>query len=102
MRQINEGRAVDYNNVEIEGDLDLTNLENRRQQQSVTNRSGDHHDSYESTVEVLVGFTNCTFPDDVIAYYHDDREKNTYVAHFEKDVLFRNCIFKGASEFKYS
>src|SRR5687768_8865272 len=99
IRQINEGRAVNFNNVEIEGDLDLTDLENRRQR-SLTNRGSDDHDTYESTLEVPVSFTDCTFLDDVLAYYHRDREKDTYVAHFEKDVLFRNCIFKGGSEFK--
>ena len=100
--QINEGRAVEYNSVEIEGDLDLTNLKNRRLERSVTNLFSDDNDTYESIVEVPVSFTSCTFLDDVLAYYHDDRKKDTYVAHFEEDVVFKNCIFEEGSEFKYS
>ena len=102
INQINEGRAVQYNNVEIEGNLDLTNLENRRLERSAERWSHDDAGRYESTIEVEVKFTNCTFLDDVLAYYNIECNQKTYVAHFEKDVEFTNCIFKGASEFKYS
>lgn len=97
VRQINDGRTVEYSNVEIEGDLDLTNLDNRKPDRS----NGDHR-TYESTVEVPVSFTNCTFLGDVLSYYHNEREKETNIAHFQKDVAFRNCTFKEHSEFKYS
>jgi uncharacterized protein YjbI with pentapeptide repeats len=102
--QINEGRAVTYNNVEIEGDLDLTDLENRTIERSHISFIDRFNNSptYESTVEVSVNFTNCTFLGDVLAYYHIDRRHETYIAHFEKDAVFKNCIFKKASEFKYS
>lgn len=102
IRQINEGRAIDYSNVEIEGDLDFTDLENRRPESSMTNWFSGDHRTFESTVEVPVSFTNCTFLDDVLAYYNLERDKETYKAHFEKDVVFKNCIFKEGSEFKYS
>ena len=102
IKQINEGRAVQYSNVEIDGDLDFTNLETRRLEQSTSNRFGDDHAAYESTVEVSLKFTNCTFLGNVLAYYHIDRKNETYVAHFEQDAVFSNCNFKKASEFKYS
>jgi len=102
IKQINEGRMVEYSNVEIEGDFDLTNLENRRPVHSATNRFNDDFATYESTVEVSLNFTNCTFLGNVLAYYHIDRKNETYLAHFEKDAVFKNCIFKNASEFKYS
>lgn len=100
IKQINEGRAVDYSNVEIEGDLDFTNLKNERP-------AGNwflsfDNGTYKSTVEVLVKFTNCTFLGDVLAYYHIPRKNATHIAHFEKDATFKNCVFKKASEFKYS
>jgi hypothetical protein len=106
IKQINEGRAVEYSNVEIDGRLDLTDLQNRRPERSSDgSRSwlgrGDN-ETYESQVEVSVKFTNCTFLDDVLAYYHIERENSTYVAHFEKDVTLVNCVFKYDSEFKYS
>ena len=100
IRQINEGRAVEYSNIEIEGDLDLTDLKNRRIEHS--SRFNDDNAAYESTVEVPVNFTNCTFLGNVLAYYNIERSNETYVAHFEKDMVFRNCIFNKASEFKYS
>jgi uncharacterized protein YjbI with pentapeptide repeats len=104
IKQINEGRAVAYNNVEIEGDLDLTDLENRTVQRSnisLVDRF-NHNPIFESEVEVSLSFTNCTFLGDVLAYYNIERNHETYLAHFEKDVVFRNCVFKNASEFKYS
>src|SRR6188474_2100250 len=71
IKQINEGRAVAYNNVEIEGDLDLTDLENRRPEHS-NRRINDDEGTYQSTVEVSLNFTNCTFLGDVLAYYNID------------------------------
>lgn len=99
IKQINEGRPVEYTDAEIEGDLDLTDLNNRRLESA--SRFSDN-DTWESEVEVTVNFTNCTFIDDVLAYYHLDRRNETFVAHFEKDVVFKNCNFKKAAEFKYS
>lgn len=103
IKQINEGRTVEYSNVEIEGDIDLTDLENRRSERSSSTWfSNGGNDKYESTVEVSLTFTNCTFLGDVLAYYNLERRNETYIAHFEKDVVFRNCTFKNHSEFKYS
>ena len=105
IRQINEGRDVTYSNIEIEGVLDLTDLKNRMEERP-TNRwlNGyyDDTDTYFSTVEVSLTFNNCTFLGDVLAYYHLERREETYIAHFEKDVLFKNCNFRYSSEFKYS
>lgn len=101
LKQINAGRDVTYNNVEIEGDLDLTNLDNRRNKNSVSTWFGSN-DYFESTVEGSVSFVNCTFMGNVIAYYHKEEKDATYVAHFERDAVFKNCTFKRASEFKYS
>jgi uncharacterized protein YjbI with pentapeptide repeats len=100
IKQINAGKSVEYNKVEIEGDLDLTDLENRRKERSSSWSFGN--ESYESSVEVPLKFTDCTFLGDVLAYYHIENSIETYVAHFEKDVVFSNCVFKIASEFKYS
>jgi len=101
--QINAGRPVEYDHVTIEGDLDLTNLENRRLKRSSTGWFGfQGNELFESVVEVPLKFTNCTFEGDVLAYYNIDRRDETYIAHFEKDAVFSGCEFKRASEFKYS
>lgn len=102
IKQINDGRAVNYNNVQIDGDLDLTDLENRTVERSFINRFTDNNNTYQSEVEVPINFTNCTFTGDILAYYHIDRRNETFIAHFEKDVVFKNCTFKKRSEFKYS
>lgn len=101
IKQINEGRDVTYSNIEIEGNLDLTDLANRTERRSSS--SWFNHDNASiSTVKVLLSFTDCTFSGDVLAYYHQRRDEQTFLANFEKDVVFKNCIFKRASEFKYS
>lgn len=102
IRQINDGKNVSYTGTEISGDLDLTNLNNRRNTKSSHNWFGYGNDLYESTVEVSLSFVNCTFTGDVIAYYHVEQDDDTYVAHFDRDVVFKGCTFKRASEFKYS
>ena len=101
LKQINAGKDVSYSGVEIEGDLDLTDLDNRRNKLS-TSSWFSGNDLYESTVEGSVTFVNCTFLGNVIAYYHREGKDATYVAHFDDDVAFKNCTFKRASEFKYS
>ncbi|GHN02312.1 hypothetical protein WSM22_38010 [Cytophagales bacterium WSM2-2] len=102
IKQINDGRAVEYSNVEIEGDLDLTDLKNRDTKRHFINWFNFNNDLYESIVDVPVKFTGCTFLGKVLAYYHLERPDETFIAHFEKDAVFTNCVFKRDSEFKYS
>jgi uncharacterized protein YjbI with pentapeptide repeats len=104
VKKINANQPVVYNNVIIEGTLDLTDLANRTRHGSDnwSDRFSGNTDQYVSTVEVSLSFTNCTFQGDVLAYYHVEREHETYIAHFEQDVVFKNCTFREASEFKYS
>ncbi|HZY79771.1 MAG TPA: pentapeptide repeat-containing protein [Cyclobacteriaceae bacterium] len=102
IKKINAGQSVAYSNVQIEGDLDLTDLHNRRPEHQTTSWFGSDDETFESQVEVTISFTNCTFLGDVLAYYNVEREHATYIAHFEKDVTFTNCTFDRAAEFKYS
>jgi len=105
IKQINEGHDVAYTNVEIEGNLDLTDLQNRTKapHSNTWLRHFDGDDNtFVSTVNVSLTFTNCTFLDDVLAYYHLNHSRETFVANFEKGVVFKNCNFDRASEFKYS
>jgi len=101
INEINGGRSVTYQNAEIVGELDFTNLDNRREARSAFDWFGWNSRTYESHVEGSVTFINCTFKDDVLAYYnvHDNE---TFLAHFNQDVQFKNCTFRKASEFKYS
>lgn len=100
IKQIDDGKPVEYTNVEIEGDLDFTHLANER---LAKNGPFSHsNDLYKSTVTVPVKFTDCTFLGNVFAYYNVPRHNETHIAHFDKDAIFNNCEFKQASEFKYS
>lgn len=101
IRKINRGENVSYENVTVRGELDFTDIENRRLVEEGGGwLFGGDNDRYESQVEVKIEFNNCTFDDDVLAYYNEDDA--TYIAHFEDDVIFKNCEFNRKSEFKYS
>jgi hypothetical protein len=102
IRQINSGQAVAYADVEIEGDLDLTDLHNSRQEKGSSFFYFGSTETFESTVNVPLKFTRCTFLGEVLAYYHLERRNETYVAHFKRDVAFTDCTFRKGSEFKYS
>ncbi|MDF9797267.1 uncharacterized protein YjbI with pentapeptide repeats [Catalinimonas alkaloidigena] len=99
LSQINRGEAIEYNNVKIVGVLDFTNLDNRSSKKKGSSWFGSNM-QYESKVEASVIFRNCIFLDDVIAYYNENDD--TYIAHFEDDAIFEECVFESASEFKYS
>ncbi|MFZ6001835.1 MAG: pentapeptide repeat-containing protein [Bacteroidota bacterium] len=100
INKINNGQSVEYSNAIIEGDLDLTDLRNRKSDRPFW--FSFNNDTFESYIGVPLKFTNCTFIGDVLAYYHIERRDETYIAHFEEDVAFKNCTFKRGSEFKYS
>jgi len=99
IKQINEGKAVEYENAVITGTLDLTRIENvivkRRPRY---NSSG----SYICLVKVPVSFINCTFENDFLTYYHDNYENAVYFNVFTEDVNFSGSTFKWASSFKYT
>ena len=110
---INKGQSVDYQDATIVGNLDLTELSNRKR---LNNKS--NYEEYKSYVEVPISFKNCTFKGDIIACKNLEEEKSrkigngivnwnigegsTYTTDFEKDVIFENCSFAGKTEFKYS
>jgi uncharacterized protein YjbI with pentapeptide repeats len=83
--QINAGKAVQYKNAEIVGNLDFTSTL-----------------VYIYHVKSPLSFINCVFKGDVLAYIHDDYENETHNATFYKDVDFQGCDFQGKSAFKYS
>ncbi|MCJ8164697.1 pentapeptide repeat-containing protein [Pontibacter sp. E15-1] len=105
IEKMNRGEAVSYKNAEIVGNLDMTKLQNMKR------KSGKQDtEAYISTVTAPVTFVNCTFRGDVLAYYSPDNgasgmfnnTNRVYNTHFEKDVLFENCMFAQKSAFKYA
>lgn len=107
IEKINRNEAISYQNATITGDLDLTNLANRREI-----REGNWGDSRQflSVVAVPLSFKNCTFTGKFLAYYTDKQDgrkllssNNTvYNADFTEAVLIENCRFNDDAAFKYS
>jgi hypothetical protein len=101
LKSIDEGKAVNYSGVEIVGDLDLTKIQDMVPDKN-NKRSRSSTKVFWYHVRAPLSFVNCTFKDDVIAYYHDDHKNETHNAVFHADVRFEGCEFQGMSEFKYS
>jgi uncharacterized protein YjbI with pentapeptide repeats len=102
--QINAGKAVQYKDAEIVGDLDFTSIKDvTLDEKSKRNRiwSKGSTLTYWCHVRPPVSFINCVFKGDVLAYIHDEDENETYNAIFYKDVDFQGCDFQGKSAFKY-
>ncbi|WP_420150145.1 pentapeptide repeat-containing protein [Spirosoma sp.] len=104
--KINRKESVSYQNATITGDLDLTNLANRKEV-----RDGNWGDTphYLSVVDVPLSFKNCTFKGKFLAYRTENEEgkilKTDNIVHnanFSEAVTVENCQFEGDATFKYS
>jgi len=98
------GENIVYENVTIKGMLDFTNyseeIDNLPAKPWRWWGSGDTKKD-EREITGIITFRNCTFNGDVIAYIVAN-DYYLFTASFENDVVFENCTFKGAAEFKYS
>jgi len=105
LRDIDAGKAVEYRNVEITGDLDFSKLKDRKldeRSERERRRSRGSTLTYWYHVRTPITLIDCTFRGDVIAYRHDDWKNETHNALFHEDAMFSGCRFNGKSEFKYS
>jgi len=101
LKSIDDGKAVNYKSVEIVGDLDLTSIQDRVPDKN-NKRFRNNTNVFWYHVRSPLSFNDCTFKDDVIAYFHDDKKNETHNAVFHADVSFQGCEFQGKSAFKYS
>jgi hypothetical protein len=102
--QINAGKAVQYKNAQIVGNLDFTSIKDVTvDEKSKTNRFFSKGSTlvYLYHVRSPLSFIDCVFTGDVLAYIHDDDENETHNAIFYDDVDFQGCNFQGKSAFKY-
>ena len=102
INKIQSGEDVTYENVTIEGVVDLTPYQEEKDDLPKKSWFGDWDDAIDNTMRGQITFINCQFEDDFLAYYHDDRSEVTFVTHFDKAVTFRNCTFRRDAAFKYS
>ncbi len=101
LKSIDEGKTVSYRGVEIVGDLDLTSIQDKVPDKD-NKRSRNSTKVFWYHVRSPLIFVDCTFKENVIAYFHDDTKNETHNAVFHGDVSFRGCEFQGESAFKYS
>jgi uncharacterized protein YjbI with pentapeptide repeats len=118
--KINRGEEINYKNVRIEGNLDLTQLANKQLKKETDTE--EQSKVYISTVKVPITFADCTFSGHVLGYFNPDNfslsngtsvrdikkswvgegKNEVYNTNFEKEVKFLNCTFGQSSNFKYS
>ncbi len=104
MNDLKQGKSISYNGTIIVGVLDFTFMDEKLPELdrkfSWWRSGGDN--SINEVIDSKISFVNCTFQDNVIAYYHDDRTEYTFTADFERSVSFVNCTFRENAMFKYS
>ncbi|MFY0593472.1 pentapeptide repeat-containing protein [Roseivirga sp.] len=104
MQALKAGKDVSYQDVTITGVLDFTFMDEKLDDLPTRRRwwrnGGDNE--VDELIKSKVSFVNCTFEDDVLAYFHDKRSEYTFTADFEDDVKFENCTFNRNAMFKYS
>jgi len=102
IRKARNGDDIKYENVTIRGVVDLTPYMDEKDDLPRKQWFGNWDNKIETTIRGKISFNNCEFTDDFLAYYHDDRSEYTFVAHFDQDVVFKNCTFQRDAAFKYS
>ena len=105
IEKINRKETVSYQDATITGDLDLTDLANRREVREGNWRG--ESEEYLSTVEVPLTFRNCTFQGKVLAYRTEETKLTkmtgkVYNAAFTEAVTVEGCTFEDDAAFKYS
>ncbi|MFY0631615.1 MAG: pentapeptide repeat-containing protein [Flavobacteriaceae bacterium] len=108
IKDIKAGKSISISNATIEGILDFTymdekleDLPKRKKKRWWNNKGLDN--KIKNQIDVNISFTNCTFKDDVLAYFPDGEDSGyTFVANFEEDAMFKDCKFEGKAMFKYS
>lgn len=100
LRQIEAGKAVNYENFEIIGNLDLTSIQNRALLQDVASDSTQK--ILVNQINVALIFQNCIFKGSVSGYYHNYQQNTIFRMRFQKPLIFKNCEFQGESSFQNS
>ena len=104
IRDVKNGKSVTISNATINGVLDFTFMDEALpklpKRKSWWNNGGSN--SIEKQITNKVSFVNCTFNDDVLAYIPHEKSGYTFIANFEDEVVFKECVFKQKAMFKYS
>lgn len=107
LKDIKAGKSISYENTTIKGVLDFTFMNEaleklpKKKKNSWWNSSKTNN-VIDKQIKVKISFTNCNFIDDVLAYIPHEESGYTFVANFEQEVIFKDCIFEKKALFKYS
>ncbi|TVZ57355.1 pentapeptide repeat protein [Lutibacter sp. Hel_I_33_5] len=104
LQDLKKGKNVSLQNATITGVLDLTYMDEALPNLPKRKRWWNNNGSNEikKLIESKVSFVNCTFEDDVLAYIPDEDSGYTFIASFEDEVIFKDCVFEQKAMFKYS
>lgn len=102
IRKAKNGEDVRYENVTIEGVVDLTPYYDEIDELPRRGFFNVSDNTVENTIRGTITFINCEFKDDFLAYYHDDKSEYTFVSNFDNGVTFQDCTFRRDAAFKYS
>lgn len=102
IRKAKNGEDVRYENVTIDGVVDLTPYYDEIDELPKRGLFSSGDNKIENTIKGKITFINCEFEDNFIAYYHDDRSEYTFISHFDGEVTFKDCTFRRDAAFKYS
>ena len=107
MKDIKAGKNISISNAIIEGTLDFTDMEEKLQTLPKRKpkwwKNKGNNKNVKNTIRVNISFVNCTFKNDVLAYYPDNESSGyIFIANFEGDVIFKNSIFERKALFKHS
>jgi uncharacterized protein YjbI with pentapeptide repeats len=110
LAKINRGEKVTLKNTRVEGDLDLTQLQNKKLKKEDQQDANQGSKFYISTVTAPLSFTGCTFTGKVLGYFNPEADQinvsgkgnDVFSTNFEKEVRFEDCTFEAEAAFKYS
>jgi uncharacterized protein YjbI with pentapeptide repeats len=90
IEQINSGKNICIEDTEIEGDLDLTKVDDTIKETS---------ENYISYISSHLSFINCRFKGSVIANHHSF-ENIRHNLMFQRNVSFEGSVFEGEANFE--
>ncbi|MFW5800343.1 MAG: pentapeptide repeat-containing protein [Spirochaetota bacterium] len=92
IQKINNEEHIYYENVEIQGDLDLTTLKNKAK----------CVDGVRIYVNSHMTFVNCVFKGKIIGYYINEEDKDWKALTYQKDLRFHDCVFEKEINWRHS
>ena len=107
MKDIKNGKSISYKNATIVGVLDFTYMDEALEKQPKRKKKSwwsniNSSNTVKKIIDVQISFKNCTFKDDVLAYFPHKDSGYTFIANFEDKVIFTNCNFERKAMFKFS